>query len=197
MIDWLEGIDRALFLFLNGCHTSFFDTVMWYVSTIIVWIPLFIYFTFYAFKKGKWPFLIITLVGIALCILFADRISVEAFKEVFQRYRPTHNLEIKDIVHTVNKPSGAAYFGGMYGFVSSHAANFFAITTFLVACFFKFSKKWFFLFLWATLIGYSRIYLGVHYPADVFVGGILGISIGYIVYLISKPIQKKYGIIKS
>ncbi len=197
MLDWLEQIDKSIFLFLNGIHSPMFDVVMWYISTVVLWIPVFLFFFFYAFKKGGWPLLIIIILGLAVCVLLADRISVEAFKNVFQRYRPTHNLELKGLVHTFSKPNGEAYLGGMYGFVSSHAANFFAITTFLVVVFSKYSKKWYGLFLWAAIIGYSRIYLGVHYPGDVFVGAILGTVIGLFVFYISKPFFKKYGVIKN
>ena len=196
-MEQLEGIDRAVFLFINGMHSPLFDTVMWYISTIILWIPLFIFFFYYAFKKGKWPLVLITLVAISLCILLADRISVVAFKEVFQRYRPSHNIDLKDLVHTVQKPNGDIYFGGLYGFLSSHAANFFAISTLLVALFSRFSKQWYWLFLWASLIAYSRIYLGVHYPSDITAGALLGIVIGIFVYSLTKPILRKYGLIKT
>ena len=197
MLEKLENLDQSLFLFINGIHSPIFDIAMWYISTVTLWIPLFLFFLYYAFKKGQWPLVVLSLIGIALCILFADRISVMAFKEVFQRYRPSHNLDLKNLVHIVQKPNGDMYFGGMYGFVSSHAANFFAITTFLVAIFSPFSKSWYWLFLWAALIAYSRIYLGVHYPSDIAVGAMLGILIGSSVYLIIRPFLKKYGIIKT
>ena len=197
MLEKLENLDQSLFLFINGIHSPIFDIAMWYISTVTLWIPLFLFFLYYAFKKGQWPLVVLSLIGIALCILFADRISVMEFKEVFQRYRPSHNLDLKNLVHIVQKPNGDMYFGGMYGFVSSHAANFFAITTFLVAIFSPFSKGWYWLFLWAALIAYSRIYLGVHYPSDIAVGAMLGILIGSSVYLIIKPFLKKYGIIKT
>ncbi|MDX1350381.1 MAG: phosphatase PAP2 family protein [Putridiphycobacter sp.] len=197
MTDTLEYIDQQLFLFLNGLHTPILDTIMWYVSTIKLWIPLFIIILIYAFNKGKWQLALIVTLGVALNILLADRISVELFKEVFQRYRPTHNLDIRHLVHTVQKPNGNTYLGGQFGFVSSHAANFFAITTFLVFMFRRFSKLWYLLFLWAALIAYSRIYLGVHYPSDVLVGGLLGMLIGTVVYYISKSIITKYGHLKT
>ena len=155
---------------------------MWYVSSIIPWIPLFLFFFYYAYKKGKTKLVIVTLVGILLCVLLADRISVLAFKQVFLRYRPTHNLDIGPLVKTVINPfSGEEYRGGTYGFVSSHAANFFAIATFLFFLFKSFTKKWGWLYLWAGLIAYSRIYLGVHYPLDIIGGSILGLLIGFTV----------------
>ena len=103
MIEYLESIDRSIFLELNSYHTPIMDIVMWYVSTIFPWIIVFLFIFYYAYKKGNLRFLLIALLGIALCVLLADRISVMAFKNVFLRYRPTHNLEIADMVHTVIK----------------------------------------------------------------------------------------------
>ena len=122
------------------------------------------------------------LIGVAFCFLMADRISVMGFKNVFLRYRPTHNLDIKDLIHTYVKANGDEYRGGMYGFVSSHAANFFALSTYLFLCFKNQSGKWGILFLWAGIIAYSRMYLGVHYPLDIVGGTLLGIFIGISVH---------------
>ena len=158
------------------------DTVMWYISTAWPWLPLFGFVIYYTYQKYSWKGIVILVGGAGLCILLADRISVMAFKEVFQRYRPTHNTEIGDLVHTVLKPNGEEYRGGLYGFVSSHAANYGAIATYLFFLFRKFSKWWWLLFFWAALIAYSRVYLGVHYPADIFCGGLLGFAIGMGVY---------------
>ncbi len=193
MLEAIEKLDQEVFLALNSHHTPFMDSVMWYVSTIIPWIPLFLFFLYYAYKKGKLKFVLITVVGIVLCILLADRLSVMAFKDVFQRYRPTHNLDIGHLVETVINPfKNEEYRGGQYGFVSSHAANFFAISTFLHLLFMQFSKKWWLLYLWAGLIAYSRIYLGVHYPLDIIGGAMLGLLIGFVTYKMLNKIKYEH-----
>lgn len=182
MIKSLKNIDQELFLYFNSLHNPFMDDVMWYVSTAWPWLPLFAFVIYYAHKHYSWKGVAVLIGGAALCILLADRISVLAFKDVFQRYRPTHHTQIGEVVHTVLKPNGEEYRGGLYGFVSSHAANYGAIATYLFLLFRKFTKWWWLLFLWAALIAYSRVYLGVHYPADIFCGGLLGFSIALVVH---------------
>ncbi|MGV6861085.1 MAG: phosphatase PAP2 family protein [Putridiphycobacter sp.] len=192
MFNKIEEIDQELLLKINHWNSPFFDELMWQISHQWIWIPLYVFILFYAFKQlERKPFLWFIL-GIGVCFLLADRISVMAFKNVFLRYRPTHNLQIGTLIHTYTRPNGESYLGGQYGFVSSHAANFFALSTYLVLWFKSYSKFWFILFFWAALIGYSRMYLGVHYPLDVLVGGLLGIGIGVLVYyLIRKFAVKK------
>lgn len=192
MFEQLEALDRSLFLYLNGLNAEWLDPVMWWISSITLWIPLFLFFLYYAYKKGGLPLCLTLLGGIAVCILLSDRISVMAFKEVFQRYRPTHNTEIMDLVHTVIKPNGEEYRGGLFSFVSSHATNFMSLGTFLFLHFRRYSKYWRFLFLWVALVAYSRIYLGVHYPADLVCGAALGASIGALVYWASQKLLRRF-----
>ncbi|MBI9066373.1 MAG: phosphatase PAP2 family protein [Salinivirgaceae bacterium] len=175
MIDLIEYYDTVLFQLINGFHNPFFDWLMTFISGTLSWIPLYAVLLFFAIKKEKkyWWLLII---AISLLIIIADQTSVRLFKELFKRYRPCHNLELKMIVHLVNGKCG-----GLYGFVSSHASNVFALAIFLS---WYFSKKWLSISLlfWASIIAYSRIYLGVHYPADVVGGAILGITIGTLLF---------------
>jgi undecaprenyl-diphosphatase len=131
----------------------------------------------YIVYKFRWK-AIITLIFIALVVTLADQISVKAFKEVFERLRPCHTPELQDIVHLVKNKCG-----GKYGFVSSHAANTFGVAFFL-SLFFKNRNFSIFIFIWASVVSYSRIYLGVHYPFDVLGGAALGAVIGYLVYLL-------------
>jgi undecaprenyl-diphosphatase len=100
------------------------------------------------------------------------------------RLRPTHNPEIADLIHVVN-----GYRGGLYGFVSSHSANAFAFVTFL-SLFFRSRICTIVFVIWAVLMAYSRVYLGVHYVGDIVCGAILGVFVGLFVYkLFSRKIS--------
>ncbi len=181
MIEYLEQIDQSLFLFLNGLRVEFLDKPMWVISQEYGNAPLFILLIAYIWRKKGWQFALSTLLGVVLVITLSDRISVELFKEVFMRYRPTHNLDIGGLVNTVTDFSGKEYRGGLYSFVSSHATNFFGLATFFWMIVRPDRKKVFwFIYGWAALVCYSRIYLGVHYPADIFCGALLGIAIGWV-----------------
>lgn len=171
-IDSIKDIDTQLFLFFNGKHNSFFDVLMFWSSHRFIWIPLYVFLFYLVYKQvGKKIWLIA--ITIALAIFFSDQLSVHAFKNVFLRYRPCHNLLIQSLVH-VNGNCG-----GTYGFISSHAANTFALAMFLSLFFYQKIKYFTLLiFSWALFVSYSRIYNGVHYPADIAVGAIVGMGIG-------------------
>lgn len=116
----------------------------------------------------------------------SDKISVYLFKDIFTRLRPCHNNSLVDLIHLVGSC------GGKYGFVSSHAANTFALAVFSGLMLKKhYPRLILWAIIWASVVSYSRIYLGVHYPGDILVGAILGISLGVIVYLIVKQFNQK------
>ena len=186
MIESLINIDTSITLYLNSLHNSLFDSIMLFVSGKLSWVPLYLVLMFFAYKKTKnIKVFLFFLVSIALLVTIADQSSVHLFKNVFERLRPCHCEQIRNSIHIVNN-----HCGGQFGFVSSHATNMFALAIFL-SLFFKNKTVTILLVAWATLVAYSRIYLGVHYLGDVLGGAILGTVIAFIVYFIFKKISNK------
>lgn len=177
-MEYLENIDQALLLFLNGINSSFFDPIMKNISAFWFWYPvvaLFVILSIKIFKKRFW----VPVLFAIICFAITDQTSHHV-KESIQRYRPTHNLDISNEVHLVD-----GYTGGMHGFFSGHAASSFGLA-FITSLFIR--KKWYVILImsWAVLVSYSRIYLGVHYPSDILVGAIFGTGIAYLVFWLSK-----------
>jgi len=188
MFDKLELLDRELFLTINGFHAPMFDNLMYYVSQIWVFAPVFFYWLYLVYNKTGAKKLLILLGFFVLLIVLTDQTSNQ-IKHTVKRYRPSHNLEIQSKVHIVNE-----YRGGTYGFFSGHATNSFGVAMILFLLFDKKSIVFrYSFFLWAALTAYSRMYLGVHYPSDIFVGTLVGLFWGYIVYqLIQYTFKKKF-----
>jgi undecaprenyl-diphosphatase len=180
MISWLESIDRSILLFINGLNTPFLDELMWFFSGKLSLIPFYLILLYFLKKENNWSNSGLICIGVFLTVLISDQTSVHLFKEIFQRYRPSHNLEISHLLHYYEIKPGDFYRGGTYGFISSHAANYFAMLGFVLPLF---SEKYRILKVSSIVLGIivslSRVYLGVHYPSDVFLGAALGLLIGW------------------
>lgn len=148
---------------------------MVYVSSKLFWLPLYVFLLFLIYKKFNTRVWLV-LIFITLLIFVSDQLSVHAFKNVFERLRPCHTPDLLFIVHIVEKC------GGKFGFVSSHAANSFALA-FFISGLLRGNYKWipWIMYVWAFLTIYSRVYLGVHFPGDVLGGAILGTIIGWVI----------------
>ena len=174
-MEYIQSWDTDLFMLINGFHNSFLDPVMYWLSDKLIWIPMYLLIIYMLIKeyktRGLWM-----LVFVGLVVTMCDQTASGILKEAVQRLRPSHEPALAGIIHL-----SKAGPGGLYGFVSSHAANVFGLATFLNIVLsekFKILKYW--LFVWAFLVSYSRIYNGVHYPGDVAVAGIIGAAYGWL-----------------
>lgn len=178
MKELLE-LDKKIFLELNSSFRNpFVDQLMMFLSTTSAWIPLYIFLVYLlikTFRKQTW----IVLLAVALTIFLADQITSSVMKPLFERLRPSHEPSLAEQINIVNK-----YRGGRFGFASSHAANTFGVAT-LMFLILKNHRPWVgFLFVWPLLIGYTRIYLGVHYPGDILAGFFVGFLCAMVVYAV-------------
>jgi len=182
LIDTLNVWDTNLFFVLNSLHSPLFDGIIFAISAKFTWIPLYIAVLFVLIKgwKREAIWLIIALV---ICIVISDQLSSGLIKQIVQRLRPSHAENLVGLVHLVN-----GYSGGLYGFVSSHAANSFGFAL-LSSYIFRQRSYTVAIFVWAVLIAYSRIYLGVHYPFDILGGMLVGIFSASICLLAIKKLR--------
>jgi undecaprenyl-diphosphatase len=187
MIDYLMDIDADALLAVNGLHDLFQDAFWWFVTAkwssallvlALLWILL---------HQNRRHALLV-LVMLALAVLVADQVSSGLIKHLVERLRPTHDPSLESMVHVIN-----GYRGGLYGFVSSHAANFSAIAM-LVSLVMRHRLVTISMFGWALLQCYSRMYLGVHYPGDIIGGLAVGMLAGWLVWLLMRWIQHRFNI---
>ncbi|OFY41736.1 MAG: hypothetical protein A2X18_10450 [Bacteroidetes bacterium GWF2_40_14] len=204
MFEQLIELDRSLFLTLNGFNSPFFDEVMVIFSARAPWIALYLSIALYMFFSIKWEipdglskpkfriirkpmvFAYVALAGAILTFAFTDILSAQ-IKDLAERPRPAYDPVIGSFVRMLE------YKGGMYGFISSHATNVFGLATFTSLIF---RRKYYSIsiFTWATLVSYSRIYVGKHFPLDVLCGAMLGLLTGWCVFMFVAYIFKRYNI---
>ncbi|WP_312089271.1 phosphatase PAP2 family protein [Chryseobacterium sp.] len=176
--------DKSLFLYLNNLGDKPFDQFWIIVSDKWIWIPLYIIFLYFLYKNYKLKSLLYILLFTAIGITVSDQVS-GIFKYGVARLRPCNDPSLQNLMRIVKC-------GGPYGFYSAHASNTFFLATYL-SLLLKNHLKWFpyFLFVWASVVAYSRIYLGVHFPMDVLVGAFAGVIFGIFFSLLAKKVMRK------
>lgn len=185
LLDTLINIDSRVFLFFNGIHAPFWDWFMYMFSGRFIWVPMYAAVLYMLYRNYSWKTATIYLVAIALTITIADQSCATYIRPYVERLRPS-NLDnrLSILTHVVN-----GYRGGSYGFPSCHAANSFAFAAFAGL---MVKRRWFTLFVfgWAVVNCYTRVYLGVHYPGDLLVGALIGMAVGSVVYCCARALAK-------
>jgi undecaprenyl-diphosphatase len=183
----IQPFDTWLITHINQqWGNSFFDAVLPFVRETLFWIPLYFFLLIFSLAnfglKGWWWIL-----GVVLTAAIADLISSQVIKETIFRLRPCQDPEIAGRLRFFIN-----YCPRSSSFTSSHATSYFAQATFFYLTLRgMFKRSWLF-YLWAGLVAYTQVYVGVHYPFDVFCGALLGIGIGF---LMAKMFHKQIGIL--
>lgn len=185
MIETLQNIDTNVFIWLNAMHTAYFDQFMWLISGKFSWLPMVLVFLYVLARKGRRQ-ATVGIMAIALVVLVADQVSSSIIKPLVERPRPSHEPSLAPMVHVVN-----GYRGGPFGFVSSHAANHFGVAM-LLCLMLRDRWVWVSMMCWATVVSYSRIYLGVHYPGDVLCGMIVGFMAAALIFSLWRRCEKRH-----
>ena len=163
LIHW----DQETLITLNNAGVWWLDEAMIQISGTIIWFPFYSFLLYKLIKLYQWNTLW-HIVMVVLTIAFCDQLASGIAKPLFERLRPCHEPTIMIHLRMITEC------GGMYGYFSSHASNSFGIAS-LLFFIMNHKKQYVYLFLWAALVSYSRIYLGKHYPLDVFTGALVGI----------------------
>ncbi len=176
--------DKQAMIFLNNLGSSTFDPFWILVSEKWFWIPLYIIFLYFLYKNFYKKSLFYILLFVALGITASDQIT-NIFKFGFERLRPCHDPSLEGLLREVKC-------GGKFGFYSAHSSNSFFVATYLTILLGKKIKQLpYFLFVWAAIVAYSRVYLGMHFPGDLIVGAIMGILLALFFGTLAKKVIRK------
>lgn len=186
IIDQIVEFDKSILLFLNGSDSLFLDGFFLTLTKTSTWIPLFICMLFVVIKNNNARRCFILLGLTVLLVVAADQFSSGFCKPFFHRFRPSHEPSLANLVDMASD-----YRGSLYGFISGHATNTFAVAVFF-SLIFKNARTTAVLLLWAILSSYSRIYLGLHYPGDILAGIVSGSLIALTFYYIYRMLIKKF-----
>ncbi|RAJ12980.1 phosphatase PAP2 family protein [Olleya aquimaris] len=188
MLDQLVQYDKELFLFLNNLGSTTWDGFWLFYTDKIHWVPLYAVLAVLMYKRLNTKMFVLTLVVIALMILFTDQIT-NLFKNVIvKRHRPCHEDELVQAMRLLK-----SWCGGQYGYFSGHSSNSMAVAIFSgLMLRYKYKYLIFILIVWAMAMGYSRVYIGVHYPLDILTGMIFGGLSGWMFYKLDKYLQSRF-----
>ena len=189
MFEVLLKLDTELFIWLNNLGSPKWDQFWLFVTNKKSWISLYlVLLLLIIFKLKDWRKIGVFVLVTATMVTFIDQTTSSFFKPVFGRLRPCHYEDLDGLFRLVK-----SYCGGKYSFFSGHSSNSFAVAVYL-GMIMKPKLNWMLpvLLIWAAMVAYSRIYVGVHFPLDIVLGGIWGAFFGYLFYRLYQFIAKKY-----
>ncbi|GAA4468047.1 phosphatase PAP2 family protein [Nemorincola caseinilytica] len=173
LVEKILQVDHMVWGYLNvRWHNDVLDVVMPFIRNQWTWSPLYLFLLLFMprrFGRNGWLWCATFLITFGI----GDQVSASLLKPLFGRIRPCNDPYFSGIVHII------VPCGGGKSFPSSHATNHFALAIFTGITLGRFARwVWPAALLWATIVAYAQVYVGVHYPLDVFCGGILGVCIG-------------------
>lgn len=187
MLENVLTYERDLFLWLNGLHNAVLDNFLWIYTGWPVWFPFILFLIIAFIYKKPWREWLPVIGGLVL-VAGMGVLSVEfLIKPYFTRFRPTFHPDFMNDIKTLYDFSGE----GLYGFISGHATFSFALATF-TSLLLRYKPYTITVYIWAIIMVYSRIYLGVHFLTDILAGTLMGICIGLIVYYLYVVVMEKY-----
>ena len=186
MLERIIEIDTQLLLFLNGLGTPSWDGFWLFMTTSVTSIPIYLLAAYFVYKTYGLKKMLFSLLFLAILITLSDQ-TANLFKYGFGRLRPCFNEDVMDLIRLVKSSCG-----GRYSFFSAHASTSMAIVVYF-SLLLKNKIKYFptILIIWALFVGYSRIYIGVHFPFDVLFGFVIGTLFSVLVYKALKRFYQK------
>lgn len=185
MIEFLIQKDRELFLFLNNLGNEQWDWFWLLLTNKYSTVPLYLLLIGYFYKKQSAKQAILALLLLILTIVASDQLA-QLFKYGFERLRPCYDDEIFPVMRLVKEGCG-----GKFSYFSAHASTGMALAVYLGLLYRNLLPKLkYILIVLAILVGYSRIYIGVHFPLDVLTGFVVGIILGILFYKAYKKLEK-------
>lgn len=181
MIDSFSSWDTKLFFLVNSLNASWLNPVMVFFSGQLIWLPLIAFILYFSFREFSKKQLLLFLLFLFFAIIASDVTSSYILKNVFKRLRPCRIEDVKLLMNSFGQKCG-----GRFGFVSSHAANSFAILTFSFLTLKTLKGPFYLIWIIPVIVSFSRIYLGVHFPGDILGGAFIGVCWGIIFAQIMK-----------